>query len=35
MRIHWRHLNILDAGYYFKLLDAVRDQQLSECPADL
>ena len=24
------HLNILDDGYYFKLLDAVRDQQLSE-----
>jgi DNA polymerase-3 subunit gamma/tau len=24
------HLNILDAGYYFKLLTAIREQQLSE-----
>ncbi len=24
------HLNILDAGYYFKLLDAIRQQDLSE-----
>lgn len=24
------HLNILDAGYYFKLLDSIRDQQLSD-----
>jgi DNA polymerase-3 subunit gamma/tau len=24
------HLNILDAGYYFKLIDAIREQQLSE-----
>jgi DNA polymerase-3 subunit gamma/tau len=24
------HLNILDAGYYFKLLAAIRDQQLSD-----
>jgi DNA polymerase III subunit gamma/tau len=24
------HLNILDDGYYFKLLDAIRDQNLSE-----
>ncbi len=24
------HLNILDDGYYFKLLNAIREQQLSE-----